>query len=130
MRFYSSAIAACLLASTTNGKLCVWSRKCRLFCCVFGRPRIYFFGHFCLVLPLRINMVPSYLCYWPNTLSLSLRQPPNIAFTHQGHDIRSSTSSTSPLDVASFRQQTAVGTNIDERVSFTQPFRFCFWMSL
>lgn len=51
--------------------------------------------------------------------SLSLRQPPNIAFTHQGHDIRSSTSSTSQLDVASFRQQTAVGTNIDERVSFT-----------
>jgi hypothetical protein len=72
-----------------------------------------------IICRLHINMVPSHLCYWPNTLSLSLRQPPNIAFTHQGHDILSSTSSTSQLDVASFRQQTAVGTNIDERVSFT-----------
>ena len=72
-----------------------------------------------IICRLHINMVPSHLCYWPKTLSLSLRQPPNIAFTHQGHDIRSFTSSTSQLDVASFRQQTAVGTNIDERVSFT-----------
>jgi len=81
-----------------------------------------------IIICLDINMVPSHVLLAKH--SLSLRQPPNIAFTHQGHDIRSSTSSTSQLDVASFRQQTAVGTNIDERVSFTQPFRFCFWMSL
>ena len=89
---------------------------------VFGRPRIYFFGAFlsCLARDIRlhINMV-HLICVIGQTLSLSLRQPPNIAFTHQVHDIRSSTSSTSQLDVASFRQQTAVGTNIDERVSFT-----------
>jgi hypothetical protein len=57
-----------------------------------------FFGHFVQTLPLH---------------------QPRKAFTHPGHEIiRSSTSLTnSQLAVASFRQQTAVGTNIDERVS-------------
>lgn len=102
---------------------------------VFGRPRI-FFGIFVLSFLLLFvstdNILLIHLIVYCQTLSLFAST--ELAFTHQGHDIQSSTSSTSQLAVASsFRQQTAAGTNIDERVSSpTQRLGgFCFFhMSL